>query len=172
MSVSYRSVLPLFIVPEPLGSCLCLSLHPQLQLLEAFFIALVIPGQASLCSLLILALLVLHSALVHQTIVTYRGFYSRLKFLQTLVGRLHSAMSHTNSHYCSQKILQTQVRSQPLRSSGTNSHSCNQESSKHTCFSRNFPVLTQSSNQQESVSKHTSTSTLSDFQTRTDYKSI
>jgi hypothetical protein len=72
--------------------------------------------------------------------------------------------------------LKTQVRSQPLRSSGTNSHSCNQEASIHTCFSCNFPILTQFSNQQESVAKHTHTyartSTLGDCRTRTDYKSI
>jgi hypothetical protein len=68
--------------------------------------------------------------------------------------------------------LQTQVRAHPLRSSGTNSHPCNQEASKHTCFSRNFPILTQPFNQKQSVAKHTPTSTLCDFQTRTDYKSI
>jgi hypothetical protein len=68
--------------------------------------------------------------------------------------------------------LQTQVRAQPLCSSGTNSHSCSQEASKHTCLSRNFPILTQSSNQKESIAKHTRTFTLGDFQTRTDYKSI
>jgi hypothetical protein len=68
--------------------------------------------------------------------------------------------------------LQTQVRDQPLRSSGTNSHSSNPEASKHTCFPRNFPIVTQSSNQQQSAAKHTLASTLGDFQTRTDYKSI
>jgi hypothetical protein len=39
--------------------------------------------------------------------------------------------------------LQTQMRTQPPRSLGTNSHPCNQEASKHTCFSPNFPILTQ-----------------------------
>jgi hypothetical protein len=47
--------------------------------------------------------------------------------------------------------LQTQVRAQPLRSLGTNSHSCNQEAYKHTCFSRSFPILTQSSNTRASL---------------------
>jgi hypothetical protein len=68
--------------------------------------------------------------------------------------------------------LQTKVRTQPLRSSGTNSHSCNHEASKHTCFSRNFPILTQSSNQKKYVAKHARTSTNGDFQTQTDNKSI
>jgi hypothetical protein len=68
--------------------------------------------------------------------------------------------------------LQTQVRAQPLRFSGTNSHSCNHKASIHVFFSRHFPLLTQSSNQQESVAKHARASTLGDFQTRTDYKSI
>jgi hypothetical protein len=68
--------------------------------------------------------------------------------------------------------LQTQVLAQPLRSSGTNSNSCSQEASKHSCFSRNFPILTQSSSQQESVAKYTRESTLGDFQTRIDYKSM
>jgi hypothetical protein len=49
----------------------------------------------------------------------------------------------------------TQVRAQSLRSSVTNSHSCNQRASKHTCSARSFPALTQSSNRQQSVTKHT-----------------
>jgi hypothetical protein len=94
--------------------------------------------------------------------------YSYIKpaILQTHVGRLLSDVPHKtptgpllviSQHrltFLQSESLQTQVRAQPLCSSGTNSHSCNQEASKHTCFSRNFPILSQSSNQQESVAKH------------------
>jgi hypothetical protein len=134
--------------------------------------------------------------------VTYRGFYSRWKFIsvpksqhttvkynQPFSKHIHASTLRDVPNkipstwpllvifqheltFLQSESLQTQVRAQPLCSSGKNSHSCNQEASKHTCFSRNFSILTQSSNQQESVPKCTHASTLGDFQTWTDYKSI
>jgi hypothetical protein len=131
----------------------------------------------------------------------YRGFCSRWTFISvpktqhTTVQHNQPFSKHTSSTICDvphkypstgplpvisqheltflqSESLQPQVRVQPLRSSDTNSHSCNQDASKHTCFSRNFLINTQSSNQKQSVAKHTPTSTLGDIQTRTDYKSI
>jgi hypothetical protein len=91
--------------------------------------------------------------------------------LQTHVTCLYSAMSHTNSHSCNQEL--SKHRCAPsLYVLWAQTHPCNREASKHTCFSHNFPILTQSSNQKESVAERTRTSTLGDFQTRTDYKSI
>jgi hypothetical protein len=135
----------------------------------------------------------------HKNAVTYRGFHSQWKFIsvpktQHTTVKCDQPFSKHKSGIYTQRCptqdsfyrtssgnfptgtrilavsLQTQVRAQPLRSSGTNSHSCSQEASKHTCFSRNIPILTQSSIQQESVAK--CASALGDFQTRTDYKSI
>jgi hypothetical protein len=121
----------------------------------------------------------------HKNAVTNSGFYSRWKFISvpksqhTTVKYNQPFSKHTRESTLSdvphktpstgpllvisqheltflQSVsLQIQVRAQPLRSSGTNSHSCNQEASTHTCFSRYFPILTQSSNQQQSVAKHT-----------------
>jgi hypothetical protein len=89
----------------------------------------------------------------------------------------YSGVLFTMELYCTPKSQPTTVKhnqqlfeqsyTSNLYGLGTlNSHSCSQKASKHTCCSRNFLIRTQSSNQKESVAKHTHTSALGDFQTR------